>query len=174
MLTQKQEKFVQGLIAGKSQREAYKAAYDCKRMKDNSIDNTACKLLKKPKIAQRYEELRHAAEDKAGDDAVSMRAKLIEHWKNVLRTDIANFYTIKNVSAEGITVTLASLKDLSKMDTSCIQELSFDGKGGVKIKCYSKDVAAQALERLYGITAEEKEAKAIEVVLPEELEGMDG
>ena len=38
MLTAKQEKFVQELIKGKSQREAYKEAFNCKNMKDETID----------------------------------------------------------------------------------------------------------------------------------------
>ena len=46
-LTQKQEKYVQELIKGKSQREAYKASYNAKKMSDNSIDREASLLLKK-------------------------------------------------------------------------------------------------------------------------------
>jgi len=42
-LTAKQEKFVQELIKGKSQREAYKAAYNAKNMSENSIDVEASK-----------------------------------------------------------------------------------------------------------------------------------
>ena len=38
MLTLKQEKFVQGLLNGLSQRESYKQAYECKNMSDKSID----------------------------------------------------------------------------------------------------------------------------------------
>lgn len=56
-LTAKQEKFIQGIITGMSQREAYKAAYDVKSMSDNAIDREACLLLKNPKVAQRHKEL---------------------------------------------------------------------------------------------------------------------
>ena len=41
-LTPKQEMFVQALIAGKSQREAYKEAYNATNMKDETIDVRAC------------------------------------------------------------------------------------------------------------------------------------
>jgi len=37
MLTPKQEKFVQGLFSGLSQREAYKQAYNAVNMKDTTI-----------------------------------------------------------------------------------------------------------------------------------------
>lgn len=56
-LTAKQEKFIQGIVTGLSQREAYKAAYDVKSMSDNAIDREACLLMKNPKIAQRHKEL---------------------------------------------------------------------------------------------------------------------
>lgn len=56
-LTIKQEKYVQGLIEGLSQREAYRRAYPNTKMKDKTIDEEASKMLKNPKISQRYEEL---------------------------------------------------------------------------------------------------------------------
>ena len=56
-LTSKQEKFIMALINGMSQRQAYKFAYDCKKMKDTSIDVSACELFKKDKIQLRYNQL---------------------------------------------------------------------------------------------------------------------
>lgn len=56
-LTAKQEKFVQGIIAGLSQREAYKEAYNTENMKDSTIDSRASRLLKEYKISARYREL---------------------------------------------------------------------------------------------------------------------
>ena len=77
MLTLKQEKFVEELIKGKSQREAYKAAYNTSRLKNASIDSLACRLLKGVKVRSRFEELKSQADDKTGDDATSMRAFII-------------------------------------------------------------------------------------------------
>lgn len=57
-LTAKQEKFVLGLIEGKSQRKAYiDAGYTTKNKSDNYIDMLASKLAKTYKISIRYEEL---------------------------------------------------------------------------------------------------------------------
>lgn len=64
-LTTKQEIFVQRLIEGHSQREAYKFAYNCEKMKDESIDVEASKLFNSPKISQRYEELLNEHKNKA-------------------------------------------------------------------------------------------------------------
>jgi hypothetical protein len=56
-LTTKEEIFVQCLVEKKSQREAYKFAYNCENMKDESIDVKASNLFKKDKIRLRYDEL---------------------------------------------------------------------------------------------------------------------
>lgn len=64
MLTVKQEKFVQNLIKGMSQREAYKKAYNAK-YKDEVIDVRACELFNSSKIQVRYKELMDQLEDKA-------------------------------------------------------------------------------------------------------------
>lgn len=65
MLTIKQEKFVQNIVKGMSQREAYKSSYNAKNMKDDTVDNKACNLFKQDKIRARYEELLKRIEDKA-------------------------------------------------------------------------------------------------------------
>ena len=56
-LTVKQEKYVQGLFAGLSQREAYKQAYNAGNMKDNTIDRVAYDMANNPKITARLRQL---------------------------------------------------------------------------------------------------------------------
>ena len=58
MLTEKQERFVQGIIEGKTQAEAYRSAYNCKNMSDNAIYREASLLVDNQKVAQRIKELR--------------------------------------------------------------------------------------------------------------------
>ena len=64
-LTPKQEKYVQGLVAGLSQRQAYIQAYSTKNMKDTTIDNNAYKLMQNNEISTRYNELMEEHKDKA-------------------------------------------------------------------------------------------------------------
>ncbi len=64
-LTIKQEIFIQRLIEGYSQREAYKFAYNCENMKDATIDNNAYKLMQNNEIITRYEELLNELKEKA-------------------------------------------------------------------------------------------------------------
>ena len=57
-LTTKQELFVQQLVTGQSQRQAYRKAYpSAKKWKDNVVDNKASELLKNGEVSVRYREL---------------------------------------------------------------------------------------------------------------------
>lgn len=58
----KQEKFIQNIVKGMSQREAYKDAYNAK-YKDKAIDEKACVLFNSEKVQKRYKELKEQLED---------------------------------------------------------------------------------------------------------------
>lgn len=65
-LTGKQELFVNGLIEGKSQRQAYiDAGYSTDGKTDNYIDKEASLLFKNRKVFERYNELKSELKDKA-------------------------------------------------------------------------------------------------------------
>ena len=78
MLTVKQEKFVQGLFKGLSQREAYKQAYNAENMQPDTIDKRASEIASKGEIKGRLKELQqeYASENKLTVDWV--RNQLIE------------------------------------------------------------------------------------------------
>lgn len=78
MLTAKQEKFVQNIVKGMTQREAYKDAYDAENMKDETIDTEACLLFKDQKISKRYQELIKELEKAAVMTALEKRLLLKE------------------------------------------------------------------------------------------------
>ena len=58
MLTAKQEKFVQGIIEGMSQADAYRSAYSTKNMTDKSVWELASRLMNDVKVSSRLNELR--------------------------------------------------------------------------------------------------------------------
>lgn len=58
MLTPNQEKFVQGIIEGKSQAEAYREAYPKQRSSDKTIWEAASRLMANSKVKARIKELR--------------------------------------------------------------------------------------------------------------------
>ena len=65
-LTPKQEKYVQGLVAGLSQRKAYREAYpNSLQWKDATVDNNAYKLMKNTEVLTRYNALMDEHKEKA-------------------------------------------------------------------------------------------------------------
>lgn len=60
----KQEKFIQNIINGMSQRQAYKDAYNAK-YSEKSIDEKASTLFNSEKVQERYKELLQQLEDKS-------------------------------------------------------------------------------------------------------------
>ena len=64
MLNVKQEKFIQNIINGMSQRQAYKDAYGAK-YKDDVIDRRASELFNKSEVQGRYQELLNKLEDES-------------------------------------------------------------------------------------------------------------
>ena len=76
-ITTKQELFIQGLIKGYSQREAYKMAYEADNMKNETIDSKASILFKTEKIRARYEELIKEYKENALWDRSKAEEKLL-------------------------------------------------------------------------------------------------
>lgn len=62
-LNVKQENFIQGIIKGLSQRQAYKEAYNA-NYADKDIDSKASNLFNSDKVQARYKELLKELEDK--------------------------------------------------------------------------------------------------------------
>ena len=89
MLTPKREKFVQNLVKGMSQREAYKNSFNAGNMKDATIDKKASELFKKEEIRGRYDEL-----VKRLEDTTIMDAKERMKWlSKVIKGDVKEKYT---------------------------------------------------------------------------------
>ena len=83
MLRPKQEKFIQNIINGMSQRQAYKDAYNPK-YKDEVIDIRASELFNSSKVQVRYQELLQKLEEES-----IMSAKERMKWlTKVIKGDI--------------------------------------------------------------------------------------
>jgi len=63
-LTAKQEAFCQGIAGGKTQADAYRAAYDAENMTDKSIWEKASELMATVKVSSRVAELKQNLEEK--------------------------------------------------------------------------------------------------------------
>lgn len=81
-LTEKQERFAQGLAEGLSNAEAYRLAYDASTMAASTVHNEACKMAQHPKVSRRVSDL--LAEKKARNSMLSEKQS-DRVWRNVWR-----------------------------------------------------------------------------------------
>ena len=125
ILTTKEEIFVQCLVEKKSQREAYKFAYEADNMKDETIDKRASELFSKGEIKGRYEELKNELKqqmfytvEKANDDLNWIKLKAKEDIENRgIKQANANTYlgaVKQQIELNGITIKEAK-KDIDNV-----------------------------------------------------------
>lgn len=97
-LTLKQESFCLAYIETGNASEAYRTAYDSKKMSENALNVEASRLLDNPKIALRISELRKPAIEKAQitlEDHLNKLAELrdkadaSEKWQAAIQAEIA-------------------------------------------------------------------------------------
>jgi hypothetical protein len=77
-LTDKQEKFAQCIAKGYTQADAYREAYDCEDMIDNTVYKEACLLMNNPKITERVKELKERNLEKNYDRDVRYYLEKLE------------------------------------------------------------------------------------------------
>lgn len=83
MLTAKQELFVQNIIQGMSQADAYRSAYPKQRMSDKTVWETASKLMANPKVITRLTELRN----ELATPAIMSAQKRLEWLTGVIQSE---------------------------------------------------------------------------------------
>lgn len=143
MLTAKEEKYVQNLLKGMSQREAYKKSYNASNMKDTTIDSKASILFKKDKIRARYEELINATAKKTIID-VQERKELLtriakaEEYETYSGND-GELYT----TPPKIDTRMKAIDTLNKMEGVYVQKIegSIDGNINITLEEYIKQVS---------------------------------
>ena len=130
MLTNRQEKFVQELVKGKSQREAYKIAYPASlKWKENTVDSRASVLMRNEKVSKRYEELKKKIESRTVYDAAEVRQTILDTLMAILKADVAD--------------------DL--VDGRAVKNKRWDSKNRTIYEHYDKLEAAKMLREMLGI-----------------------
>jgi phage terminase small subunit len=109
MLTAKQEVFVQNLVKGMSQADAYRSAYSTKNMSDKTIHEAASRLMADSKVSARVNELR---EQLAGKTIMSAQKRL--EW---LTEQIASDKVDVNAKLKAIDI-------MNKMQGEYIQKIA--------------------------------------------------
>lgn len=138
-LTPKQERFIQNIVSGMSQRQAYKDAYNTENMKDETIDTEACLLFNDQKVAKRYRELMDKLEDEA---IMSARERMI--WlSNVVKGKVKHTsYGSDGEAYENeayISDKLKAVDTLNKMSGEYITKIDADVNTDVNINIELSD-----------------------------------
>lgn len=124
MLTAKQEQFVQNIIQGMSQADAYRSAYSCKNMSDNAIYREASLLLDNPKVTQRLSELR---DELAKPSIMTAQERLEWLTERIADEDV------------DINAKLKAIDIMNKMQGEYIQKVETEFKNAVNISIELSD-----------------------------------
>lgn len=113
MLTAKQELFVQKILEGMSQADAYRSAYNTKRMTDKTIWENASRLMADSKVTARLTELRN----ELAQPSIMTAQKRMEWLTDLIQNDEATN-----------TDKLRALDILNKMDGEYVQKIQAEVK----------------------------------------------
>lgn len=122
MLNAKQERFIQNIVKGMSQREAYKEAYQA-NYKDEAIDSKASALFNTDKVQKRYRELMSKLEE---ESIMSAKERMI--WlSDVVKGKVTHISYDSNGNAYDneayISDKLKAIDTLNKMSGEYIEKL---------------------------------------------------
>lgn len=159
-LPHKQELFVENLIRGMSQREAYRSAYPTCKSSDKTVDESACRLLKNSKVLARYNELRDRLVKEAEDEAIIEGKEVLREIASIARDNIGNY--LRFYEEDGIIK--MDIKDSSTIDTKNISEVSVGKDGQFKFKMYCRDTALYKLAEILGLSDQKETQGGITIV----------
>lgn len=144
-LTKAEEKFVETLILGKSQRESYRIAFNCKNFKDKTVDEKASRLWNTGKIQARYKQLMNRIVREAEKDAIMGGEEILRELSETARSDITQVLDVK-VTANGINIGLREDFNLKN-----VKEMYLDKNGVLRVKMYDRISAMKALGDMQGV-----------------------
>ena len=118
MLTANQEQFVQNIIQGMSQADAYRSAYPNQRMSDKTIWEAASKLMANPKVIARLTELRN----ELAQPSIMSAQERLEWLTELIKSD-----------EESTSDKLRAADIMNKMQGEYIQKVETEVKNAVNI-----------------------------------------
>ena len=131
-LNVKQEKFIQGIINGLSQRQAYKEAYGV-TYADEVIDVRACELFNSSKVQVRYKELLQELEDKSIMTAKERMKYLTEIVKEKTKEKAYTMFGDEYERVANFKTKLDAIEILNKMSGEYKTRIDADVKTEIKV-----------------------------------------
>lgn len=143
MLTPKQEKFCNYYIECGNASEAYRRAYSCGNMKDETVNRMSFDLVNNRKIATRIKELQDEMKKKSD----ITKDEVLRMLRNIMYADIRDFLTLK----DGV----LKFKDSSEWsDDMAMQVESIkQTRDGIEIKLNGRAWSIQRICKMLGFDA---------------------
>lgn len=168
-LTIKQEKFCNKYLECGNASEAYRFAYDCSKMSDDSVWCNASQLLSDTKVTQRVKELQTELQ-KASDIS---KERVLEELGAILEariTDYVNLVTERvplpqskrekkaGVPVEYTEVQKLVFKDFDQLTDRQVRAIESikEGKNGIELKLHGKSWTIERISKMLGYDAPEK------------------
>lgn len=142
MLTPKQERFCNYYIETGNASEAYRRAYDARKMKPDSVNRKAFELLENVKIAARVRELQEEFNRKS--DLTKEEALRI--LGNMAKADVG----------DALVVSAEEFKNLPEQVRASVQSVEIFSDGKVKVRMYNKIDAIDRLSKMLGWDSPQK------------------
>lgn len=142
-LTVKQEKFCNKYTECGNASEAYRFAYGCKKMKDETINRTSFDLLNNHKIAARIDALK--AELKAKSDITKER--ILEEMSAILEAKITDY-----LEFDGTSIKFKNFSNLTERQVRAIESIK-EGKNGIELKLHGKNWSIDRICKMLGFDA---------------------
>jgi len=139
-LTIKQENFCNYYVECGNASDAYRRAYSCNKMKDETVNKRSSELLKNGYITGRVNELQSELKKKS-DITKEEALKVLADIVRVKVTDI--------ISVKGNTVIVADISAIPTTMHAAIQSIK-ETKHGIEIRFYSKLAAIDRLSKMLG------------------------
>lgn len=139
-LSIKQENFCNYYIECGNASEAYRRAYSCSNMKDESINRKAVELLNNGKITARVRELQEELKKKSD----ITKEEVLNMLRSFMYADIRNFLTIK-----GGNVTFKDSDDWTDEMAMQVESIK-QGKDGIEIKLNGRTWTIQRICKMLG------------------------
>ena len=146
-LTPKQAKFVDKYLEVSNATVAYRYAYDCSRMKDNSVRRMAQEMLKHPKVNA---EIERRIKVSAQTSEITKR-QVLDELKNILEANIADY-----VSYDGQFLTFKSFENLTEKQLKAIESIK-QTKHGIELKLHGKSWTVERICKMLGFDAPVKQ-----------------
>lgn len=139
-LSIKQENFCNYYIECGNASEAYRRAYSCSNMKDESINRKAIELLSNGKITARVKELQEELKKKSD----ITKEEVLNMLRSFMYADIRNFLTIKDGN-----VTFKNSDDWTDEMAMQVESVK-QGKEGIEIKLNGRTWTIQRICKMLG------------------------